>query len=136
MENSVLIFKMKYLDGNKDTWIKGKSYQKRILLDNASKNLNIIEDVIVHPHGEIPAHAHNHTNEIFYIVSGKAIMIVENKEFEIKHRDTIFIDKKESHGFRNESDEELKMYVLKLDYEKGDSYLPGGKKLTFLDLLF
>ena len=115
---------MKYLNGNEDKWIKGKSYQKRILLSNATKNLNIIEDVIVHPHGEVPVHAHDYASEIFYIVSGKAIMIVGNKEFEVKHRDTIFIDKKEPHGFRNESDEELKMYVLKIDYKKGDSYLP------------
>lgn len=115
---------MKYLDGNEDKWIKGESYQKRILLDNASKNLNIIEDVVVKPHGEVPSHAHNYTNEIFYIVSGKAIMIVDGKEFEVKHRDTIFIDKNESHGFRNESDEELKMFVLKIDHKKGDSYLP------------
>jgi|GEM_PF-6562549 len=115
---------MKYLDGNKDNWIKGQSYQKRILLSNATKNLNIIEDVVVHPHGKVPVHAHDYANEIFYIVSGKAIMIVGDKEFEVKHRDTIFIDKKEPHGFRNESGEELRMYVLKIDYKKGDSYLP------------
>lgn len=115
---------MKYLDGNEDKWIKGENYQKRILLDNVSKNLNIIEDVVVKPHGKVPAHAHNYTSEIFYIVSGKAIMIVDDKEFEVKHKDTVFIDKNESHGFRNESDEELKMFVLKIDYKKGDSYLP------------
>jgi len=50
-------------------------------------------------------------------------MIVDDKEFEVKHRDIIFVDKNESHGFRNENDEELKIFVLKLDYIKGDSYL-------------
>ena len=115
---------MKYLNGNEDKWIKGESYRKRILLDNASKNLNIIEDVVVNPHGKVPIHKHDSTNEIFYIVSGKAVMIVDDKEFEVKHRDIIFVDKNEKHEFRNESDEELKMFVLKIDYIKGDSYLP------------
>ncbi|MEJ2268031.1 MAG: cupin domain-containing protein, partial [Nanoarchaeota archaeon] len=85
--------------------------------------INLIEDVIVVPKGEIPCHAHEFTDEIFYIIDNSAIMIVNNQEFEVNPGNMIYVDKKESHGFRNESDKEFKMIVFKINFQKGDSYL-------------
>ena len=108
---------------NHDNWIKGKSYQKRILIEDLKKKINLIEDVIIIPKGEIPCHSHEFTDEIFYITENSAIMIVNNKEFEVKQGDMIRVDKNESHGFRNESNKEFKMIMFKLNFRKGDSYL-------------
>ena len=108
---------------NHDNWIKGESYQKRILIEDLKKKINLIEDVIIIPKGEIPCHSHEFTDEIFYITENSAIMIVNNKEFEVKQGDMIYIDKNKSHGFRNESDKEFKMIMFKLNFRKGDSYL-------------
>jgi mannose-6-phosphate isomerase-like protein (cupin superfamily) len=108
---------------NHNNWVKGKSYQKRILKDELKEKINLIEDIIVVPKGEIPCHAHDFTDEIFYIVDNSAIMIVGDEEFEVNPGDVICVDKKESHGFRNESDKEFKMIVFKINFQKGDSYL-------------
>ena len=108
---------------NHDNWVKGKSYQKRILIEEMKDKINLIEDVIVVPNGEIPCHAHDFTDEIFYIINNSAIMIVNNEEFQVNPGDMIYVDKKESHGFRNESDKEFKMIVFKINFQKGDSYL-------------
>ena len=50
-------------------------------------------------------------------------MIVNNEEFKVRPRDMIYVDKNESHGFRNESEKEFKMIVFKINFQKGDSLL-------------
>jgi quercetin dioxygenase-like cupin family protein len=50
-------------------------------------------------------------------------MIVNNEEFEVNPGDMIYVNKNESHGFRNESDKEFKMIVFKVNFKKGDSLL-------------
>ncbi|MCD4760462.1 hypothetical protein K8R42_01045, partial [bacterium] len=67
-----------------NNWIKGKTYQKRILIEKLKKKINLIEDVIIAPKGEIPCHKHNFTDEIFYIINNSAIMIINNKKFKVK----------------------------------------------------
>lgn len=104
-------------------WIKGNSYQKRILLDNFDKQINLIEDVIIEAGGSIPLHSHNFTDEIFYITKNSAIMVVGNKKIKIGEGDMIYINKNEKHGFENKNDKELKMIVMKINFKKGDSYL-------------
>ena len=106
-----------------EKWVKGESYQKRILIDNLKDKINLIEDVIIVPKGKIPLHSHDFTDEIFYILENSAIMIVNGKEIEVKPGDIIYVNKNESHGFRNEKDNEFKMLVLKINFQKGDSYL-------------
>lgn len=108
---------------NHNNWIKGKSYQKRILIEDLKKKINLIEDIIVSPKGEIPCHSHEFTDEIFYITENSAIMIVNNEEYKVRPRDMIYVDKNESHGFRNESEKEFKMIVFKINFQKGDSLL-------------
>ena len=104
-------------------YILGKSYKKRILIENLKEKINLIEDVIVKPKGEIPIHAHKFTDEIFYITENSAIMIVDGKEFEVNPGDIIYVDKEEGHGFRNESEKDFKMLCFKINFKKGDSYL-------------
>lgn len=108
---------------NHNNWIQGKSYQKRILIEELKEKINLIEDVIVAPKGEIPCHAHDFTDEIFYIISNSAIMIVNNQEFEVNPGDMIYVDKKENHGFRNKSNKKFKMIVFKINFQKEDSLL-------------
>ena len=112
---------MKHIKNKK--WISGKSYKKRILLDNLQEKINLVEDVIVKPKGVIPCHKHDFTDEIFYITHNSAIMIVDGKEFEVHSGDMIYVSKNEEHSFRNESDHEFKMIVSKMNFKKGDSFL-------------
>ncbi len=112
---------MQKIDHN--NWIKGESYQKRILMEELEEKINLIEDIVIAPKGEIPCHSHDFTDEIFYITNNSAIMIVDNKEFKVDPGDMICVDKNESHGFRNESDQEFKMIVFKINFQKGDSLL-------------
>lgn len=104
-------------------WILDESYKKRVLLENLEKKINLIEDVIVNPHGIIPVHKHDFTDEIFYITKNSAIMIINGKEFEVYPNDMVYVDRNEKHGFRNELDKEFGMIVFKINFKKSDSYL-------------
>ena len=106
-----------------NNWIKGKSYQKRILLDNFDKQINLIEDVIIEAGGSVPVHSHNFTDEIFYITKNSVTMIVENEKFEVDEGDMIYVNKNEKHSFENKNSKELKMIIMKINFQKGDSYL-------------
>jgi quercetin dioxygenase-like cupin family protein len=106
-----------------DDWIKGKSYRKKILLDNFNKQLNLIEDIVIEANGEIPLHKHNFTDEIFYIRENSVIMIVDDQNFKVNEGDMIYVEKNERHGFKNESNKESKMIVIKINFQRGDSYL-------------
>jgi quercetin dioxygenase-like cupin family protein len=108
---------------NHNNWIQGKSYKKRILIEELKGKINLIEDVTIIPKGEIPCHEHKFTDEIFYIVKNSAKMIVNKEEFEVSPGDMIYVDKNESHGFRNENDKEFKMIVFKINFQKEDSFL-------------
>jgi quercetin dioxygenase-like cupin family protein len=104
-------------------WVKGESYQKRILLENLEEKINLIEDVIVKPRGIIPYHQHNFTKEIFYITNNSATMILNGKKFKVSPGDMIYVDKNENHSFENNSDFEFKMIVFKINFKLGDSFL-------------
>ena len=103
---------------NHNNWVKGEGYQKRILIEELEKKINLIEDVIIVPKGEIPCHKHDFTDEIFYIIDNSATMIVNNEEFEVNPGDMIYVNKKENHGFRNKSSKEFKMIVFKINFQK------------------
>lgn len=106
-----------------DNWVRGESYRKRILIDKLKDHISLIQDVVVEPHGEIPSHSHDFTDEIFYVTSGKASVVLENNEEDVVAGDMVIIDKKEKHGYKNDNDEPFNMIVFKLNFKKGDSYL-------------
>jgi quercetin dioxygenase-like cupin family protein len=112
---------MKLIKNNK--WISGESYKKKVLIEDLKGKINLIQEAVVEPHGEIPIHGHEATDELFYITENSAVMIVDDKEFAVKPGDLIYVEKHESHGFKNKSDKEFKMMVFKINFKKGDSYL-------------
>ena len=108
---------------NHNNWIKGESYQKKVLIENLKDKINLIEEAIIVPQGEVPLHRHEQTDEIFYIVENSAMMTVGNQEFEVSPGEIIHVEKNEQHGFKNNSDQEFKLLVLKINFKTGDSYL-------------
>jgi len=104
-------------------WISGESYQKRILDDHLKGKIDLIQDVIVKANGIIPSHSHQQTDEIFYITKNSAWMKVNGKKFRVSEGDFIYVDRNEKHGFENNSNQEFKMIVFKINFDKKDSYL-------------
>jgi len=57
-------------------------------------------------------HVHRHAEEVIYIVSGKGIGGVGDKEFEMRAGDTIWVPRGEVHWALNPFDEPLEMIFL------------------------
>jgi mannose-6-phosphate isomerase-like protein (cupin superfamily) len=57
-------------------------------------------------------HIHQHAEEVIYIVSGKAIGGVRDKEFEMGAGDTIWVPRGEVHWANNPFDEPLEMIFI------------------------
>jgi len=114
---------MKYFSDKKIKWISGKTYKKKILLEDIKDKINLIEDVIIKPLGEVPLHKHQYTKEVFYITEGKPIFRNTKKNIQLKEEELIFIDKEEAHGFINKTKRRVKLICFKINHRKGDSYL-------------
>ncbi len=117
---------MKIIKDSKGSWIEGKenkNYKKRILMNEVPPSVNLIQDVIIPPGGNVPSHRHSDTAEIFYITKGSVVMVIEKKDYPLSERDMIFIDVGEEHGFRNESDDDLEMIVMKINFKEHDAIL-------------
>jgi len=101
---------MEYFSNKKIKWISGKTYKKKILLENIKEKISLIEDVIIKPFGEIPLHKHQYTKEFFYITEGKPIFKNTKKNIQLKEEELIFVDKEEIHGFINKTKHRKKIY--------------------------
>ncbi|MCX7845720.1 MAG: cupin domain-containing protein [Dictyoglomaceae bacterium] len=73
------------------------------------------------PGKELGAHYHKEVEEIFYVLSGRAEMIVDNKNFEINIGDAIRVEPNEEHNIVNPSDDFLAVFI-KVPYLPEDKY--------------
>ncbi len=116
---------MKFVKSSECKWLTGKhgmDYSKRVLLDDVPKTINLVQDVIVPAGGFVPPHAHGHA-EVFYAVSGEVTMIVDGKELELSPGDTVVVDVREEHSFKNTGANEFRMLVLKANFTPDEAIL-------------
>jgi len=114
---------MKYFEAKKYKWIRGKSYRKKVILEKLKNKINLVEEIMIEPLGDIPLHKHQFTNEIFYVLEGNGVLKLKDKEVKIFKGDLIKINKKELHAFRNKKDSPFRMFCFKINFKEGDSYL-------------
>ena len=112
-------------------WIEGRgelNYRKRVLMDSVPPAVNLIEDVVVPAGGRIPPHVHESTKEIFYATSGTASLVAGGEESTLGPGDLAVVDAGEEHAFTNNSSEDFKMLVLKINFREGEAILNEVKK--------
>jgi mannose-6-phosphate isomerase-like protein (cupin superfamily) len=78
--------------------------------------LEFLHETEILPNSTIGYHAHEGNEEIYYIISGKGIMVVDSEEREVKAGDAIVTYGGSSHGLINTGDENLKILVFESTY--------------------
>lgn len=73
------------------------------------------------PGKELGAHYHKEVEETFYVISGKAQMIVDGERFEIVAGDAIRVEAPEEHNIVNPSEDFLAIFI-KSPYLPEDKY--------------
>lgn len=114
---------MEYYKAENYKWIKGEGYKKKVILDRIKEKIDLVQDVIVEPSGDIPLHKHQFTDEIFYVLEGKGKLKLEDREVDVFSGDLVKIYKGELHAFKNETGPPLRMFCFKINFREGDSFL-------------
>jgi len=57
--------------------------------------------------GIFPKHVHPEREEIYYIISGSGILMVEDGEFEVSEGNAVYISGNVQHGLKNASGRDL-----------------------------
>ena len=68
------------------------------------------------PNCSVGYHAHNNEEEVFYIISGKALVKDDNKEYEVGPGDAILTGNGSSHSIENIGEQPLNFLAVILVY--------------------
>lgn len=82
--------------------------------EDFESNFRWVDLCIVTPGAEIGVHEHLVDDEIYVILKGNAIKIVNDEEAQVGPGDAILLKCGGSHGLRNESDQEVHVLVIDL----------------------
>jgi len=69
-------------------------------------------------------HFHHHAQQFFYILAGKAVMVVEGRPMALTAGEGIWIPAGTSHQMRNDSDDEVLFLVISEPPSHGDRENP------------
>jgi len=101
--------------------------------DNSGIKTMRLGMIILEPNTTVGAHRHN-CEELLYILSGRGIITVDGKEYEVEKGDSVYIKENLLHGpQKNTGDKELKyLYVVSLPLRPAtseDVVLPNGERV-------
>jgi len=86
-----------------------------------SEGLSVIEELMP-PQTQDKKHYHNHSQQFFRILNGKAAFEIENKIIEVENGKGIHIPSKVKHRVRNDQSEDLEFIVISESTTLGDKF--------------
>lgn len=89
------------------------------LIDNQS--LSVIREVML-PNTEEVKHYHQHSQQLFYIIKGKATFEVENETVEVDSGESLIIEAGEKHQIFNKTEQELVFLVISMPSTVNDRF--------------
>lgn len=76
------------------------------------KRLRFIHDDVLPPGTSIGTHRHTNDQEYYYIVSGRGIMTLDGREYEVAAGDVTAVLPGGCHGLENRSDSAIRVIVI------------------------
>ena len=89
----------------------GNYFVRTLLTDEFESSMKYIRDLLLEPGSSIGIHAHSGDEEIYYIISGTGMMQVDGEEKKVQAGDVVLTKSGSSHGLRNDSTEDLRIFV-------------------------
>ncbi|MEU3415662.1 cupin domain-containing protein [Streptomyces sp. NPDC006658] len=94
---------------------------------------NCVEYVVIEPGGAVGEHVHLRTEEIYYIVSGRAVVTMDGREIEVGAGDLVTTPIGSAHSIANRGEEDMHFFVTEVFPGEGPSASPA--RLHVPDLL-
>ena len=92
--------------------------------ENGVTNQQSLAYVVIPPHKSSAAHYHKVMEEIYYILKGTALMIIDDKEFILQPGQACLIQPYENHQIFNEHEEKIEFLAFcRPAWYPQDSYL-------------
>jgi len=104
-------------------WIEGKGYRKKVLYDEkdlSSKGVRI-QIVEIEAGDRVGPHFHESQTEVYNVQEGRAILGIDDVDYEVEEGDTLICKPDQVHYVINEYSETLRLFVVKLNYEEDDT---------------
>ncbi|MCX5206713.1 quercetin 2,3-dioxygenase [Streptomyces sp. NBC_00237] len=109
--------------GGESVWLNGDAYS--VLLDKEQSNGQLaLLEASVPPGGGPPLHNHTHEDEAFYLLDGQLEIFANDRTYEVKAGDFVFIPRGTYHRFRNSGVHTARQLVI---------FAPGGFERFFLE---
>jgi mannose-6-phosphate isomerase-like protein (cupin superfamily) len=86
---------------------------------------NCVEYVVIEPGGSVGEHVHVRTEEIYYIVSGRAVVTMDGVELDAVPGDLVTTPIGSSHAIANRTDEDMHFFVVEVFPGDGPAAAPA-----------
>lgn len=89
------------------------SFFRRTLLDGVPGSVfKYVRDITVPPGSVIGEHPHSDDEEVYFIISGTGVMVVDGEERVVGPGSAILTLSGSTHGIRNDATENLRLFVV------------------------
>ena len=107
-----------------------EDYSKRIIFkpEDFIRPGHLLQVVTVPPKTDMRIHWHNKQTEVYYIIEGEGLIVLDGKKYDAKVGDAFIVKPGVKHKVWNKSDKEFKQVVFKIDYPTGDDTVWTNKK--------
>lgn len=104
-------------------WIDREDYRKQILAsqEDVNSDENYLQIVEIKPGNHVKPHAHETTQEVFYILQAGGTLIINGDEREPEKGDVIICEPGDVHEVINRSSQTFRILVFKMFYEEDDT---------------
>lgn len=99
-----------------------KDYSKKILFSptDFKEPGHQLQIVIIPPHTKQRLHTHAIQTEVYYILEGECLIVINTQEFFARPGDVFMTHPGDIHNLWNKSDNEFKLIVFKINYPLND----------------
>lgn len=97
-------------------------YSKKILFnpEDFIQPGHLLQVVTIPPQTKQRVHYHHKQTEVFYVLSGEALLTINNIEYVTKPGDAFICSPGDKHNLWNKSQEKYEILVFKIDLQKND----------------
>lgn len=96
--------------------VEREDYSKRVLFDAGELpgEGHVVQVVTIPPQTKQRAHYHKKQTEVFFILEGECLIVIDDKEFTAKPGDAFVCEPGDTHYLHNETDAPFRLIVFKI----------------------